>query len=223
VYLARGERRPMLRNVGFALIFGGLVVLVCRRIVGNYVIDQLTTPESQPAGRQAWLIGSEILAQIGWATIVYGAVIVLGAVLAGPTATATSARRAMAPVLNDRPAIAWAVVGVAYLLLVLWGPTHALRVAWGILLLAALLGAGVVALRRTTVREFPHASEERDTRPRVARIRGTAALRGQGNGHERPVSPATEITQLSDLHTSGAITDEEYQRAKQLALHPDGG
>jgi hypothetical protein len=37
------------------------------------------------------------------------------------------------------------------------------------------------------------------------------------------VSPATEITQLSDLHTSGAITDEEYQRAKQLALHPDGG
>ena len=223
VYLARGERRRMLRNVGWALIIAGLLVLVFRRIAGGYAIDQLTTPESEPAGQRTWLIGSEILAQIGWATILYGAVIAIGAMLAGPTATATSARRGIAPVLNDRPAIAWSVVGVAYLLLVLWGPTHALRVAWGILVLGALLAAGVVALRRQTLREFPHASEERDTRPIGVRIRRAAPLHGNGNGHEGTTSPAAEITRLNELHTSGAITDQEYDRAKELALHPGGG
>jgi hypothetical protein len=219
VYLARGERRRMLRNVGWALILGGLIVLALRRVAGSYAIDQLTTPQSEAAGKRAWLIGSEILGQIGWASIIYGAVIVIGAVLAGPTATATSARRAIAPVLNDRPAIAWTVVGVAYLLLVLWGPTHALRVAWGIALLAVLLVAGVAALRRETRREFPDASEQRDTRPISARIRQARQLHGNGNGHEAPTSPAQEISQLDALHRSGAISDEEYARAKQLALH----
>jgi hypothetical protein len=223
VYLARGERRRMLRNVGWALIVGGLVVLVFRRLAGEYVIDELTTPQSGPAGDRVWAIGTEILAQIGWATIIYGAVIVIGAILAGPTAAATSARRAIAPVLNERPAIAWTVVGVAYLLLVLWGPTHALRVAWGIVLLGALLAAGVVALRRETLREFPDASEQRDTRPISTRIRQAGPLRGHGNGHAAPTSPATEITQLNELHSAGAISDDEYEHAKQIALHPGEG
>jgi hypothetical protein len=222
IYLARGERRRMLRNVGWAFIVAGLIVLVVRRLAGEYALDRLTTPESEPAGRRAWLIGTEILGQIGWATIIYGAVIVIGAVLAGPTAIATSARRAIAPVLNDRPAVAWSVVGVAYLLLVLWGPTHALRVAWGILLLAALIAAGVVALRRQTLREFPDASEQRDTRPIVARIRQAGPQPGNGNGHDASPSLATEITRLNELHTGGAISDEEYDRAKQIALQPRG-
>jgi len=223
VYLARGERRRMLRNVGWAFIFAGLLVLVVRRIVGQYVIDQLTTPQSEPAGKRVWLIGSEILAQIGWAAVIYGIVIAIGAMLAGPAATATSARRAIAPVLNDRPEIVWSVVGVIYLLLVLWGPTHALRVAWGILLLGALLAAGVVALRRQTRREFPHAVEDRDTRPMSARIRRAAPVQGNGNGHATTTSPATEITQLNELHSAGAITDQEYDRAKQITLHPGAG
>jgi hypothetical protein len=223
VYLARGERRRMLRNIGWAFIVGGLVVLVFRRIAGEYVIDELTTPQSEPAGDRVWAIGTEILAQIGWAMIIYGAVIVIGAIVAGPTAAATSARRAIAPVLNERPAIAWTVVGVAYLLLVLWGPTHALRVAWGIVLLGALLAAGVVALRRETLREFPDASEQRDTRPISTRIRQAGLLRGHGNGHAAPTSPATEITQLNELHSAGAISDDEYEHAKQIALHPGEG
>jgi hypothetical protein len=223
VYLARGERRRMLRNVGWAFVLAGLILLAVRRAAGNYAIDQLTTPESEAAGRRAWLIGSEILAQIGWATVIYGVVIVLGAVFAGPTATATSARRAIAPVLNDRPAIAWTVVAVAYLLLVLWGPTHALRVAWGILLLAVLLAAGVLALRRESLREFPHASEQRDPRPIITRIRPARPPGGNGNGHDAPTSPAMELTRLHELHTSGAITDEEYDRAKQIAVHQGAG
>jgi hypothetical protein len=221
IYLAHGERRRILRSVGWALVVAGLIVLVCRRLGGNYAIGQLTTPETEQAGRRAWLIGSEILAQIGWAAIIYGAVIALGAMLAGPRAAATSVRRAIAPVLNDRPATAWSVVAGAYLLLILWGPTHALRVAWGILLLGALIVAGVVALRRQTLHEFPHASDERDTRPIITRIREAAPLREPGNGHGAP-SPAAEISQLTELHTAGALTDEEFNRAKQLALHSQG-
>jgi hypothetical protein len=35
IYLARGERRRMLRNVGWAIILGGLVVLALRRVAGE--------------------------------------------------------------------------------------------------------------------------------------------------------------------------------------------
>jgi hypothetical protein len=153
VYLAGDERRTSLRNVGWALLVVGLVLLVVRRVAGREVIDALTSPVSEDAGRRAWLIGSSILAQIGWAAIIYGAVVVLGAVLAGPTSAATAIRRRIAPVLNEQPGFAWAIAGAAFLLLVLWGPTHALRVAWGIALLGALLAAGILALRHQTLRE----------------------------------------------------------------------
>src|SRR3954452_5916857 len=153
IYLARGERRRTLRNVGIAFVLVGLTVLVVRRVGGNVAVDALTSPQGKPAGREAWLIGSEILAQIGWATILYGAIVVAASLFAGPTATATSVRARVAPVLNERPGIAWAAVGAVFLLLVLWGGTHALRTWWGILLLGALIVIGVVALRHQTLRE----------------------------------------------------------------------
>jgi hypothetical protein len=155
VYLAAGARRSTLRNVGWALIAVGGVLLVTRRLAGRYVIDALTSPASNDAGREAWLIGSSILAEIAWAAIIYGALAAAGAVFAGPTKLATSARRRVAPVLNEQPGVVWTIAAGVLLLLILWGPTHALRVAWGIALLAVLAASGVVALRRQTLREFP--------------------------------------------------------------------
>jgi hypothetical protein len=154
VYLAAGERRRTLRNVGWALILVGLTVLVVRRLAGNYAVDALTSPESRDAGRRAWLIGSEILGQIGVAAILYGAVVVAGTLLAGAAGWATDARRRLAPVFSERMGVAWAALAALYLLLVLWGPTHALRTWWGIVLLGALLAAAVVALRRQTLSEL---------------------------------------------------------------------
>jgi hypothetical protein len=184
VYLARGARREVLRNVGWALLLVGLVTLVARRLTGRYAVDALTTPTSHDAGERVWLIGSSVLAQIGWAAIIYGAFVVLGAVLAGPTAPATAIRRWMAPVLNQRAGIAWATVGCAYLLLVLWGPTHALRVWWGIVLLGALLALGVVALRRQTLREFPDADSVSVAGPLMARVsQAGPAVRSPGGGN----------------------------------------
>jgi len=155
IYLASGERRQTLRNIGVAFVLVGLTILVARRVAGNVAVDALTSPQGEAAGRQAWLIGSEILGQIGWATILYGAIILAGSIFAGPTAAATSLRGRVAPVLNERPGIVWAAVGGGFLLLVLWGGTHALRTWWGILLLGALIAIGVVALRHQTKRELP--------------------------------------------------------------------
>src|SRR3954468_4268826 len=154
IYLAAGERRQAVRNIGYAFVLVGLAVLVVRRVGGNYAVEALTAPPGEQAGKRAWLIGSEILAQIGWATILYGVIALAGAILAGPTTAATGARRRIAPVLNERPGVAGAGIAAVFLLLILWGPTHALRTGWGIVLLGAFVAIGVVAFRHQTLREF---------------------------------------------------------------------
>ncbi len=155
LYLAAGERRTTLRNIGWAFILVGLIALVVRRFGGNYAVNSLVTTQYRHPAHQVWLIYTTELRDLGWATILYGLIGVLGAVLAGPTKIATRARAHLAPTLNENQGIAWAAVGFAYLLLVLWGGTHALRTPIGILVLGALLAAGVVALRRQTLVEFP--------------------------------------------------------------------
>ena len=85
IYLARGARRETLRNIGWAFVLVGLIVLVVRRVGGSVAVDALTTPPSRDAGHQAWLIATAILGEIGWAAILYGAIALLGALLAGPS------------------------------------------------------------------------------------------------------------------------------------------
>jgi hypothetical protein len=221
IYLARGARRATLRNVGWALVIVGLVVLVLRRLLGNYVVDALAAPGYDPATHRLWLIGTSILGQIGAAAILYGAIAVLGAVFAGPTPFATRLRRSSAPVLNEQQGLVWGGVGFVYLLAILWGGTHALRTWWGILLLAALIAVGVVALRRQTLSEFPPGTAERvPLRERVAaavpRQRDEAAAEAAPAG--APRSPAEELTRLHELHETGAISDDEFERAKSIAL-----
>jgi hypothetical protein len=157
IYLAKGARREAIRNVACALVLVGLVVLLVRRFAGEGVVDALVAPGGQNTGNRIWLISSSILGQIGWAAILYGVIGLLGAVFAGPTAAATSVRRRTAGVLNGQPGVVWAGVTAVFLLLVLWGPTHALRTLWGVALLGAVVAGGTVALRRQTRSEFPAA------------------------------------------------------------------
>ena len=161
IYLAKGARREAIRNIACAFVLVGLVVLVVRRFAGEGVVDALVAPAGQDTGHRIWLISSSILGQIGWAAILYGVIGLLGAVFAGPTAAATSVRRRTAGVLNGRPGIVWAGVTALFLLLVAWGPTHALRTLWGVALLGALVAGGIVALRRQTLSEFPDGGSER--------------------------------------------------------------
>jgi hypothetical protein len=198
IYLARGRRRATLRNAGFGLAIVGLLVLVVRNLLGNYLTDALASPGYEPATHRLYLIGTSLLGQIGQATLLYGAIAALGAMFAGPSGLAVWLRRRLAPVLNERQGIVWGAVGFVYLLLILWGGTHALRVWWGILLLGGLIAIGVVALRRQTLQEFPPGSE--------------AVMAGDGS------TAASELARLAELHKSGAISDDEFERATRNAL-----
>jgi hypothetical protein len=199
IYLARGERRVTLRNAGVSLAVVGILTLVIRRLLGNYIVSALASPGYQPATHHLWLIGTAILGQIASAAILYGVITWLGAVYAGPSDLATRARRTIAPVFNERQEIVWGSVGFVYLLAVLWGGTHALRTWWGILLLGGLIAIGVAVLRRQSLQEFP-------------------AGGGTVTSDQAPSSAANELAQLHELHESGAIDDDEFvARAKKIA------
>jgi hypothetical protein len=156
VYLARGRRRRALRTTGWCFVLIGLVLLLIRRVGGNAIVSALVkVPSNKPAVHDVWNIATSLLFALAVAMIVYGLVIAAAAWLAGPTRPATAVRRFLAPSLRDSPAFAYATVGGLLLILVVWGPTPALRnLAW-IVVFAALLALGVTMLRRETALEFP--------------------------------------------------------------------
>ena len=95
--------------------------------------------------------------------MIYGLIVVAGAVLAGPTRWATSVAPPHGPDAERDQGIAWGALAGLVLLLAVWGPTHALRTWWGVLLFAALFAGGLIALRHQTLSEFPSESPETDT------------------------------------------------------------
>ena len=105
----------------------------------------------------AWTIGTSLLRDIAIVLIAYGAVIVVAAWLAGRTRPARRLRAMMAFTLRERPLLAYGSLGLAIFLLVLWGPTGALRQPLPVLGFTALLAVGLEAIRRQAAREFPQA------------------------------------------------------------------
>ena len=144
----------------------------------------------------------------------------------GPSRIATAIRREAAPILNVRAGLTWGIVAFVWLLLILWGGTHALRTWSGILIIGALLAAGVYVLRRQTLEEFPEAGTDahHTLTSRMAAGAGSAAHRvtsAQAAARLRPAaakSPSEELARLVDLRDKGAISAEEYEQAKKLAL-----
>lgn len=163
IWLADGWRRVALRATGWSLVIVGVVLLLVRHAAGNTLVDTLVKANSEKAAaRHAWLIGSTLLANVAWALIFYGIAVVIAAWIAGPTRLATRIRRWLAPPFAEHLGVIAAVVAFLYLLLLLWGPTSALRQWWGILVFAILIAVGVAVLRRETLREFPDAGTEMD-------------------------------------------------------------
>ena len=119
----------------------------------------------------------------------------------------------------------WGVAGAVYLLLVLWGPTHALRTPTGILVLGALAALGLYSLRRETLQEFPDAvhGDGPELAARVEALWSRRPRRSAHPRHETTDSPpresaAAEIERLHALRAAGAITEEEFRRGKERAL-----
>lgn len=152
LWLARGWRRVALRGIGTSLLILGVLLLVIRRVAGNYVVDALTAGgDTADAAHSTWLLATTLLAEIGWAAVIYGVCVVTGAWLAGPSRIAAGTRERTTPLVTQRPGLAWTLVGTAFLLIVWWGPTPALRRPIGVIVLAAVLAIGFEAFRRLVV------------------------------------------------------------------------
>jgi hypothetical protein len=155
IWIARGTRLRVLTAVGLAFVVVGLLTLTLRSILGTAIVNQLAGSDSvKPAAEAAWNIGTDLLKTMGVASVGYGAFILLGALLAGPTRAATWVRERIAPALRD-PMWATALTVLLVIVLVWWGPTPALREAIGVILVAIVVTVGVIALRRQVMREFP--------------------------------------------------------------------
>jgi hypothetical protein len=161
-----GTRRQTLRVIAGAFILVGILLLVIRRIAERYIVDALTSGESiRNAANATWLIGTSLLAQIAWSLILYGAVALIGVILAGPYGWARRFRMWLAPLLRDYPGAAWAILAGVFLVLLLWSPTPAFQTWLGVLILAGVLAIGFEAFRRVTVAELGTSSSAPSSAP----------------------------------------------------------
>ena len=230
VYLAGPRRRQALRSVGFGFIVAGVLALLLRAIGGSAVVDALAGNEAvKPAVEAVWSIGTGLLVTVAVSAITFGILVVIAAWLAGPTRIASNLRQEAAPYLRERRGTTYAVVGFIFLALILWAPVVAFHKPIGLLLLAVLMVLGTEALRRQTEEEFPDAGFG------GAGERLRAAVPGRASGSPAPTAPAEEskvdqIERLSALKASGALSEDEFQRAKsevlavspRLCRRPDG-
>ena len=119
--------------------------------------------------------------------------VVIAAWLAGPTRIASSLRREAAPYLRERRGTTYAVVGLIFLVLILWAPVAAFHKPIGLLLLAVLMVLGTEALRRQAEAEFPdaafgglgdrvRATVAPDERPQSRRLRQERARSTRSSG-----------------------------------------
>jgi len=161
IYLARGRRRETLRSVGFAFIIVGLLVSVARGLAGDYVVETLASTASvEPAIQATWDISTSLLAASAGAIVFYGIVIVLGAWLAGPGSIATSARRAITPLMEQRQ-IGYACLFVLLVVLFWWAPTESFQRVPTSILIIALMVIGFEFLRHKAISDFPEETWER--------------------------------------------------------------
>jgi hypothetical protein len=148
IFLADGWRRVATRTVGLSILIVGLLLLAGLRFGGDRLLDSVVQKESNRGAAEAvWRIGSALLRDIGWNIAVVGALIVLGAFLAGTTAVATAIRRFISPVFVGGAGVRWSVGGAIFLIMVFWAPMPALTNWFGILVFAGILAACIEGLR----------------------------------------------------------------------------
>ena len=212
LWLARGRRRPILRTISLGLVAAGLLVLIARRLGGNYVVDGLVQSDAvRPAAQNTWDIVTDLLADGGWTMIGIGVIALLGIWLAGPSPSGTAARRELAPFLARRPELAYGVTAVLFLLLILWGPTVQTRRLYAVVAAALILALGVEVLRRQAARDFPDARATdlgASARSAFARMRGSSA-------EDQRVA---DLERLARLREQGLLNDDELAAEKARLL-----
>ena len=219
VYLARGRRHQTLIAVGVAFIGAGLVVVVARGIIGTKVVDSLATTEAvRPAAQAAWSIGTSVLADIAWSTVLIGIPLILAGLLAGSTHTAIHLRRLMAPYLRDRPDITFGTVAFILLLLFAWGPIVATKTFTGVLIIIVLAAFGTEMLRRQTAKEFPDVHTKAFLASAGSGGAGPTAPRGPD-----PTTPGTSVADASTEDTRPLPQGPKPVASPEQPTHEDPG
>jgi hypothetical protein len=153
IYLAP-RRREALRSVGLAFAIAGLLSLTLRGFAGTYVVSGLSrTTSVEPAVEAVWSIGTSLLGTIATSAIVFGLLVALAAVLAGPTKVAVAIRRYLAPYARRSPAGLWGAALLIFLALIAWAPVTAFHKPLGFLVFALLFAAGTELYRRQLLEE----------------------------------------------------------------------
>ena len=124
--------------------------MLLRNAALSYAINQVADqPSVRDAVRAVGVIATDLLDEIAWTAIVVGLVIALYAMLIGPSRAATTIRRWLRPVAAQ-PIAFWAI-GVALLLLYMFGAPVAPRQWLSTLVVVVLWVAGIEMLRRAAL------------------------------------------------------------------------
>jgi len=243
VWLADGWRRVALRTTGWCLVAIGLLAVLARRVISNYVVNSLVkVPANKPAVQHAFAIGTSLLYDLAIAMITYGLVVVLAAWLAGHTRPARAVRRALAPSLREHVQYVYAAAALALLLVVVWGPFPSTREVLPVIGFVILLGLGIHTLRGMTAQEFPDAqlgdfahgirawydarrhaafaaisAARSASTPAVAATSATSATAARDGAGDTRIA---DLERLANLRDRGALTEEEFRAQKAMLLGP---
>jgi Short C-terminal domain len=202
IALARDRRRTVIK-VGGCLIFASIAIVALRRVGGSVVVEALAeAPNAHAIADDVWSIATSLLVDAAQGSFLFGVFLAVGAWLAGAGRRATAVRRASAHSLRENPGIVRAGLGVAILLLVIWGPVPWTQRWWGILIFTVLAFLWLEWIRRSTLEEFPD-----EPPPRLG-----MRLPGRGRGR------AGELERLDALRLRGVLTQAEFERQKAALL-----
>jgi Short C-terminal domain len=202
IALSRDRRRTVIK-LGGCLMFAGVALVAIRRVGGGVVVDALAeAPNAHDVADDTWGIATSLLVDVSEGTFLFGLFLAVGAWLAGEGRRATAIRRASAHTLRERPGLVRAGLGVAILLLIIWGPVPWTQRWWGILIFTVLAFAWLEWIRRSTLEQFPD-----EPAPRVS-----LRLPGRRGGR------AGELERLDALRMRGVLTQEEFEQQKAALL-----
>ena len=218
VWIARGRRRLTLRNVGWSIIIVGILLTTLRRLTGNYIDSIITDPQYSVTAKIVYGILSELLYDTAWLLISWGALIVAGMIILGPTRIATAVRRFLAPVINADTTIFWVGAAVVYLFVLLIVPSPALRLWWSVIIIGAVAAGGLEILRRRSIAEFPDSHIDVDVDGIKARAEHAWASVTARFKHDGSADQVTQLKNLTEMHDAGSLTDEEFAAAKKKIL-----
>ena len=206
IALSRDRRKTVIK-VGGCLMFVGVALFALRTVGGSVVTNALAeAPNAHAVSDDVWGIATSLLVDVSEGTFLFGLFLVAGAWLAGEGRRATAIRRGSAYTLREQPGVVRAGLGVAILLLIIWGPVPWTQRWWGILIFTVLAFAWLEWIRRSTLEQFPD-----EPAPQVS-------LRVPGRRGGR----AGELERLDALRIRGVLTQEEFDQQK-AALIGGGG